>query len=96
MPKQTKTIKFMIALLLLIPIVLFMVGIVQTFVLKSKQNELANSKYNLEQSQTKQEELSNEYDYKTSDEYLKEHYKHNSYDGKYYGDDGDVLLEKEN
>ena len=50
MPKQTKMIKFMLVVLIIIPVVLFFTGIVQTFVLKSRQNELYNNKYTLSQS----------------------------------------------
>lgn len=88
MQKQTKMIKFMLVVLLLIPVILFVTGIIQTFVLKSKQNELESSKYQLEQSVQNEQELTEEYEYKTSDEYLNEYYKHNSG----YGEDGDIKL----
>ena len=82
----------MITILLIIPVFLFVTGIVQTFVLKSKQNELAKSKYALEQSKNEQDELNEEYEYVKSDEYFKDYLKHNEYDGKYYGEDGDIRL----
>lgn len=89
MPKQTKMIKFMIFVLIFIPIVLFIIGIVQTFVLKSRQNELHNSQYTLSQSESKKEELNNESDYKGSTEYKNEKDKHNGYTDK---DSDDILL----
>ena len=81
----------MIFVLLLIPIVLFVTGIVQTFVLKSKQNQLLNAQNELAQQQEEFDNLQNEYDYKTSDEYLQEYHKY--YSG--YGNDGDVVVEIE-
>ena len=81
----------MIFVLLLIPIVLFVTGIVQTFVLKAKQNQLLNAQNELAQSQQEYNDLESEYDYKTSDEYLEEYYKY--YYG--YGQEGDVVVEIE-
>ena len=88
MQKQTKMIKFMLVILLLIPVILFITGIIQTFVLKNRQNELKSCKYQLEQSVQNEQELIEEYEYKTSDEYLNEYFKHNSG----YGEDGDIKL----
>lgn len=76
MPKQTKTVKFMLAVLLLIPIVLFVVAIAQTFIIKSKQAELSKVQYELAQAKQNEQDLQGELDYKTSDEYLNEYYKH--------------------
>lgn len=84
-------IKFMLFVLLLIPIVLFVTGIVQTFVLKSTQNKLAQAQIEQAQAQQEYNDLQNEYDYKTSDEYLEEYYKY--YYG--YGNEGDVVVEIE-
>ena len=89
MQKQTKMIKFMIVVLIFIPVVLFLTGIVQTFVLKSRQNELYNSQYNLSQSESKKQELSNEANYKGSSDYKNEKDKHNGYTDK---DSDDILL----
>lgn len=89
MTKNAKMIKFMLFVLLLIPIVLFVTGIVQTFVLKSTQNKLAQAQTEQTQIQQEYNDLQNEYDYKTSDEYLEEYYKyHNG-----YGNEGDVVVE---
>lgn len=87
MPKQTKMIKFMLVVLIIIPVVLFFTGIVQTFVLKSRQNELYNNKYTLSQSENKKNELQNEADYKDSDNYKDEYNKH-----KGYSDKDDIIL----
>ncbi len=76
MQKQTKTIKFMLSFLILIPLVLFSVGIVQTFVLKSRQNQLNQTNYNLEQSIEKEKNLQEESEYKSSEEYIKEYQKY--------------------
>lgn len=89
MPKQTKMIKFMLVVLIIIPMVLFITGVVQTFVLKSKQNELYNSQYTLSQTENKKKELSDEADYKESTEYKEEKDKHNGYTDK---DKNDIIL----
>lgn len=89
MTKQTKMIKFMLAILIIIPVTLLVTGLVQTFVLKSKQAELANAQTQLEQSTDQYNNLEDEYNYKTSDEYLEEYHKyHNG-----YGNEGDIVLE---
>lgn len=90
MAKQTKTIKFMLFLLMIIPIILFSVGIIQTFVLKSKQNELANANYVLDQKIQTEQELQNEADYKSSDEYKYEYQKY--FNNK--SEDEDILVKK--
>ena len=93
MIKQTKLIKFMVVILLLIPIVLFFTAIVQTFVLKSKQSQLANIKQQLQQSQLEQQKQQSIYDYLDSNQYTEDYYKHNKYNGESYGNDGDVNIE---
>lgn len=89
MAKQTKMIKFMLVILLIIPIALLTTGLVQTFVLKSKQAELANAQTQLEQSSSEYEAYKNEDEYKSSDDYLKEYHKYKNG----YGDDGDVIID---
>ncbi len=80
----------MLVVLIIIPVVLFLTGVIQTFVLKSKQAELANSKYTLEQSIQKEKDLENEAKYKESDEYIKEFNRYNNNKGE----EGDIGLEK--
>lgn len=90
MTKQTKLIKFMLVVLILIPIALFSIAIVQTFVIKNKQNHLLQTQIELQQ---KQEELNNKneiYEYKSSEEYKAEQFKHNQYNGQTYGNEGDI------
>lgn len=82
-------IKFMLGVLLLIPITLFVVGIVQTFVLKNKQSQLANASAQNSEYSKQYEELTGEADYKESDEYWKEYYKY--FYG--YGEDGDINID---
>lgn len=79
----------MICALLLIPIVLFVTGIVQTFVLKSKQSQLANANAQNSEYSQQYEELTGEAEYKESDEYWKEYYKY--FYG--YGEDGDINVD---
>ena len=91
MVKQTKLIKFMLFVLLLLPIVLFVIGVVQTFVIKSEQQKLFNAKKQLELKQKEYQDVSSQHNYifkdKNStngelvltDEYKKEIYKHNEY-----------------
>ena len=89
MTKQTKMIKFMLAILLIIPVALMVTGFVQTFVLKSKQAQLASAKSQLEQSTNQYNELEDEYNYKTSDQYLEDYHKYYNV----YGNEGDVIIE---
>ncbi|MBE7074948.1 MAG: hypothetical protein E7376_03115 [Clostridiales bacterium] len=88
MHKQTKTLKFIFFILLLIPIVLFAVGIIQTFVLKSKQNELNALNQSIIVSEQQQTELEKELEYKQSDEYKNEYYKYENG----YGKPGDIEI----
>lgn len=76
MQKQTKTIKFMLFVLILIPLVLFTIGIVQTFILKSKNNQLNQTNAKLEQSIEKEKDLNTEAEFKSSEEYFKEYQKY--------------------
>lgn len=98
MTKQTKLIKFMLIVLMLIPLLLFSVAIVQTFVLKDAHNKLLNAKNKLEQSEqelTKQQqikdyvfELDENGNYVISKEYQEALYKHNQ--ENLYGKQDDV------
>ncbi len=78
MTKQIKLIKFMIVVLLIIPIALFFTGIIQTFVLKSKQDKLTNATQELYASQQELEKQKEIEEYVYSDEYKEEYYKHNN------------------
>ena len=98
MTKQTKLIKFMLIVLMLIPLLLFSVAIVQTFVLKDAHNKLLNAKNKLEQSEqelTKQQQIKDYVfdidengNYVISKEYQEELYKHNQ--ENLYGKQDDV------
>lgn len=90
MTKQTKLIKCMLFVLILIPIVLFSIAVVQTFVIKSKQNALTIAQTELSKSQEDLEKQQEIYNYKSSDKYKEEHYKHNEYNGESYGNEGDI------
>lgn len=95
MPKQTRMIKTMLIIFLLIPIILLFAGIIQTFVLKTKQAELLKAKNNLTQAEQEYEVLNQKHKYvynddgTLSEEYLKEYYKHKGN----YGGEGDVDIE---
>lgn len=98
MTKQTKLVKCMIFVLVLIPIALFFVGVVQTFVLKDAQNKLLEANQNLSQAQQELEKYKEQHAYMFNDdgsikeEYLEEFYKHNPNGSIYYGKDGDVVI----
>ena len=91
MTKQTKLIKFMLFVLLLIPVVLFAIAIIQTFVIKSEQNKLINAQRQLELKQQEYQSVNNQHKYVFKDknttngelvlteEYQKELYKHKEY-----------------
>lgn len=101
MTKQTKLIKFMLIILILIPLVLFSIAIVQTFVLKDANNKLLNAKESLELAESNLKLEKDKHDYIfdedkngnliLSDEYKEENYKHNQDEN--YGNDGDINIE---
>ena len=96
MVKQTKVIKFMLFVLILIPMVLFLTAIIQTFVLKDAKNKLDNANSNLNQLEQEYNDLNQKHNYvynkdgTISEEYLEEYYKHN---GNGYGNEGDIQVE---
>lgn len=94
--KQTKMVKFVFMFLMLIPIVLLVTAITQTFVLKAKKNTLNNAQTSLEQNKKEYETKQDIYDYLTSDEYLSDYYKHNGYEDEDYGNEGDINVEIKN
>ena len=51
MTKQTKLIKFMLVVLLLIPVILFTTAIIQSFILKNSQKKLLEAQNCLNQAQ---------------------------------------------
>ena len=77
MTKQIKLIKFMIVVLIFIPIILFVTAIVQTFILKNKQAELNNANTYLNERNDELEKQQDILDYVESDEYKQEYKKHN-------------------
>lgn len=101
MTKQTKLIKFMLIVLILIPILLFSIAVIQTFILKNVNNKLLNAKQNLNQAETTLKEEQEKHNYIfdkdengnliISEEYKKEMYKHNKEEN--YGDEGDIAIE---
>ena len=90
--KQTKMVKFVFCVLFLVPIVLFVTGVVQTFVIKSEKSKLENVQTQLAEAKQEYEEKSEIYRYMDSDQYLEDYYKHNGYDGEEYGEDGDINI----
>ena len=88
--KQTKMVKFIFAIALLIPVVLVCVGIVQSVSLQIKRQQLENSQTQLE---LKKEELKKDQEileYLNSDEYKNEYQSHEENGDDYYGNDGDI------
>jgi len=98
MTKQTKLVKSMIFVLMLIPVALFFVGVVQTFVLKDAQSKLLAANQNLSQAELELEKYKEQHSYmfnadgSVKEEYLEEFYKHNPNGSIYYGKDGDVVI----
>ena len=92
MIKQTKLVKFMLVVILIIPFLLLVIALVQTFILKNKQHQLINAKSELsiiEDELDKQEEI---YNFKSSEEYDNERYKHEEYNNENYGNEGDINI----
>ena len=91
--KQTKMVKFVFAILLLIPAVLLTTGIIQTFVIKNSKSQLLSAQNELNKAQTELSQLTETENYINSDQYLEDYYKNNGYDGKDYGKEGDTEIE---
>ena len=96
MTKQIKLLKTMIFVLLLIPVALFFVGLIQTFILKDAQNKLLLANQNLSQAELEYQKFKEQHEYmfnpdgSVKEEYLEEFYKHNP-NGS-YGNEGDVAV----
>lgn len=88
--KQTKTIRVIFAFLLFIPIFLAVIGITQSIILQSRKNALINANTTLTEKEQEEREKQGVLDYLTSDEYKKDYYSHEGYNGEDYGEDGDV------
>ncbi len=95
--KITKTVKFYVILLAIVPVVLFLTAVTQTFILKSKKNTLNNANSQLEQNNAEYEKQQEIYNYLNSDEYLEDYYKHYGYgtdeggNTQYYGNNEDDI-----
>ena len=91
MVKQTKLIKVMITILILIPVIMCLIGIITTFVLKSKQAKLLSELQTKTQTEEEYNKQSQIYNYKSSEQYLEDLYRHSQ--EKIYGQNGDVNIE---
>lgn len=69
MAKITRGVKFIFCVLIILPIALATAGIIQTFVIKAKKQELLNAKSSLNQAEQKLQEEQDKLNYKESDEY---------------------------
>lgn len=90
MVKQTKLIKFMIFVLLLIPVILFFSGLITSFVLNAKETRFTQVQHELEEAKKEEQKQNDIYDYKSSDEFKDEQYKHDQDNS--YGNEGDVII----
>ena len=91
--KQTKMVKFVFAIALLIPIVLVFVGIIQSVSLQIKRNNLTNSQIELELKEEELKEKQETLDYLQSEDYKNDHYSHEGYNNENYGNSGDIAVE---
>ena len=66
---KTKLIKTLIIVMLIIPVILFVTGIIQTFVIKSKQKQLSDLQNSINASKEIEQEYKEIEDYMQSDEY---------------------------
>ena len=88
--KQTKTVKFIFAVALLIPVVLVFVGVIQSIALQVKRSELTNAQTNLNQKQEELKQQQDILDYLESDEYKNDYYIHEGSGDDAYGNEGDI------
>ena len=90
--KQTKMVKFVFILLLIIPAFLLCTAFIQTFILKSRQSELNILQSNLSNLKQEEQVLEEIEGYKSSQDYIDDYNKHN---GKTNGETGDIKIETE-
>lgn len=89
MEKQTKLIKFLIVLMFIVPVILFIVGVSQTFVLKNKQAKLKSLNQTLSQTQQEHEEYLKTEDYLESEEFKDDY---NKYENN-KSENNDIIIE---
>lgn len=87
--RTKKNFKFMLTCMSIFICVLFVTGIVLTFVLKSKQSELQNTNANNSQLEQEYKGLKEKQDYKNSDKYADDYYQYT----ENYGNDGDIIID---
>lgn len=89
MAKITKGVKFLFCVLIILPIALATAGIIQTFAIKAKKQELLKAQNALTQAQQEYETEKDKYDYKSSDEYNDKYLEYE----EGYGENGDIDIE---
>lgn len=89
MAKITRGVKFLFCVLIILPIALATAGIIQTFVIKAKKQELLKAQNALTQAEQEYEKQKDKYDYKNSDEYNDKYLEYE----EGYGEDGDIDVE---
>lgn len=88
MTRQTKIVKSAIILLFFIPIILLAIGVIQTFVINSKQRTLQNLQQEYAECEQQKQELDKSLEYIEGD-YIEDYYNHKHG----YGKEGDVIID---
>ena len=83
---KNKLAKIVVIVMFFIPIILFTIAIIQTFLLKSKQAKLQKLQTSLQQDQEYYDDLKKQEEYISSDKYEEEYFKYE------YGSDGDSVI----
>ena len=87
--RTKKNFRFMIVCMSMFICVLLLTGIILTFMLKSKQNELKNTNLHNYQQEQEYKELKDKEDYKNSNQYADDYYQYT----QGYGNQGDIILD---
>ena len=91
MAKITKGVKFLFCVLIILPVALATTGIIQTFVIKAKKQELLKAQNALTQAQKEYDKQKDKHDYKNSDEYNDKYLEYE----EGYGEEGDIDIDVE-
>ena len=87
--RTKKNFKVMLVCMSIVICCFLLTGIVLTFVLKSKQGNLAATNNQNTQLEQEYKELKDQQDYKDSDQYADDYYQYE----EGYGNDGDIVIE---
>lgn len=94
MIKTTKLVKFILIVMILIPVTLLLTGFIQTFIIKSKQQQLTNLQTQINNSKQIEQNYLDMEEYIQSEQYQEDYNKHEN--NKSQNNDIIVEVQEEN